>query len=291
MKGRSALDAYSNGKAWWTTAISDIKKNQITIRGYPIEELIGELSYSQMLYLLLCGEVISRRKADLLESVLVAGADHGPRAPSIAAARMAATCGISFNSCVATGMNMLGDVHGGAVEDAMKLFYQTKEWRDEHQSTIQTAVEEQFTLLHRQKIKLPGFGHQLHDDDPRVKRLYQLAQELVEEGEISGIYLSIAQEFRRKLKEAKNKPITMNIDGVSAAIQCELGIPAEAAKGIFALSRGMGIVAHAFEELMNGVLIKGPCPDQDNLVQYNGASLRHLVKGGETDECKSGTVY
>jgi len=291
MKGRSALDAYSNGKAWWTTAISDIKKNQITIRGYPIEELIGELSYSQMLYLLLCGEVISRRKADLLESVLVAGADHGPRAPSIAAARMAATCGISFNSCVATGMNMLGDVHGGAVEDAMKLFYQTNKWRDEHHSTIQTAVEEQFTLLYRQKIKLPGFGHQLHDDDPRVKRLYQLAQELVEEGEISGIYLSIAQEFGRKLKEAKNKPITMNIDGVSAAIQCELGIPAEAAKGIFALSRGMGIVAHAFEELRNGVLIKGPCPDQENLVQYNGASLRHLAKGGETDECKSGTVY
>jgi citrate synthase len=281
MKGRSALDAYANGKAWWTTEISDIKKNQITIRGYPIEELIGELSYSQMLYLLLCGNVISQRKANLLESVLVAGADHGPRAPSIAAARMAATCGVSFNSCVATGINLLGDIHGGAVENAMKLFYQTKEWRDEHQSSIQEAVETQFSILHEQKIKLPGFGHQLHDDDPRVRKLYQLAQKCVDEGEISGIYLSIADEFRKVLERTLSKRITMNIDGISAAIQCELGIPAEAAKGIFSLSRGMGIVAHAFEELMTGVLIKGPCPNREDLVQYTGPLNRHMEKVGE----------
>jgi citrate synthase len=106
MEGRSALDAYADGQAWWTTSNSRISKNQIDIRGYPIEDLIGNLTYSQMLYLLLCGERISERKAHLLESVLVAGADHGPRA------RMAATCGISFNSCVFTGINLLGDIHG-----------------------------------------------------------------------------------------------------------------------------------------------------------------------------------
>jgi citrate synthase len=277
MSGRSALDAYSNGEVWWDTAISDIRKNEIIIRGYPIEELIGNLSYSQMLYLLLCGEILSEKKAKLLESVLVAGADHGPRAPSIAAARMAATCGISFNSCVATGINLLGDVHGGAAEKAMKLFYRTASIIEEYpEKSMSSIVQEQIERL--QGEKLPGFGHQLHDDDPRVRKLYQLAQVLVEEGEISGTYLRIAEEFRSLLEERKKRKMTMNVDGVAAAIQCELAIPAESAKGIFALSRGMGILAHAFEELQNGVLIKGPCPNRNDLVRYSGAPIRHFEK-------------
>jgi citrate synthase len=279
MKQRSALDMYDNGTAWWETSISDIKKNKIIIRGYPIEELIGNISYTQMLYLLLCGEILSEKKAKLLESVLVAGADHGPRAPSIAAARMAATCGISFNSCVATGINVLGDVHGGAVEKAMHLFYETGSLLDTHpEKELSSIAAEKFTLFQREGKKLPGFGHQLHDDDPRVRRLYALAQRLIEEGEIKGRYLAIAEAYRTQLERAKGKKITMNIDGVAAAIQCELSIPAEAAKGIFALSRGMGIVAHAFEELQNGVLIKGPCPNRDDLVRYSGPAKRHLEK-------------
>jgi len=279
MGPRSALDVYANGAVWWDTSISDIKKNQIIIRGYPIEELIGNLSYTQMLYLLLCGEILSDKKAKLLESVLVAGADHGPRAPSIAAARMAATCGISFNSCVATGINLLGDIHGGAAEKAMKLFYSTQSIAEANTGrSVSSVVIEQFEQWKEKGEKLPGFGHQLHDDDPRVRRLYQLAQDLVEEGEITGNYLKIAEEYRLQLEKWKNKKITMNIDGVSAAIQCELFIPAEAAKGIFALSRGMGILAHAFEEMQNGVLIKGPCPNRDELVQYSGPSIRHFEK-------------
>ncbi|MED0687830.1 citryl-CoA lyase [Anoxybacillus ayderensis] len=279
MKQRSALDMYANGTAWWDTSISDIKKNEIIIRGYPIEELIGNISYTQMLYLLLCGEILSEKKAKLLESVLVAGADHGPRAPSIATARMAATCGISFNSCVATGINVLGDVHGGAVEQAMRLFYSTRSLLDSHtEQSVSLVVKEQFERFQHEGKKLPGFGHQLHDNDPRVKRLYELAQQLVEEGEIQGCYLMIAEEYRLQLEQWKQKNITMNIDGVAAAIQCELSIPAEAAKGIFALSRGMGIVAHAFEELQNGVLIKGPCPNRDDLVHYSGPLKRHLEK-------------
>lgn len=111
-KGRSALDHYAAGHAWWETSISDIRKNKILIRGYPVEQLIGNISYPALLLLLLKGEVTSPEEASLLEATLVAGCDHGPRSPSIAVARMAATCGISFNSCIATGINVLGDFPG-----------------------------------------------------------------------------------------------------------------------------------------------------------------------------------
>lgn len=266
MAGRSALETYKQGGSWWETEISDIKKNEIIIRGKRIEDLIGNISYSQMLYFLLCGKELTDNQAKLFESVLVAGADHGPRAPSIAAARMAATCGVSFNSAVATGVNMLGDVHGGAVEDAMALLYETEriELKNEH------AVADKLSELLESGQKLPGFGHQLHDNDPRVQRLYELSHLLIESGEISGNYLRILEDYRGTISSIKNRRFTINVDGISAAVQCELGVPAEAAKGIFSLSRGMGIVAHAYEERKNGTLIKGPCPNEEKLVRYTG---------------------
>ncbi|MFB4163185.1 citryl-CoA lyase [Alteribacillus sp. JSM 102045] len=281
MSGRSALESYKQGEGWWSTEISQIKKNEVNIRGYKMEDLIGNLSYGQMLYLLLCGNILNKKKSKLFESVLVAGADHGPRAPSIAAGRMAATCGISFNSAVATGINLLGDSHGGATEKGMKLLYDTWKEAQETGRDLHQVIDRKLDEMLEKKEKLPGIGHQLHDDDPRVHRLYDLAQPLVDEKEISGIYLDIAEQYRSQLAEKKNRQITMNIDGVAAAIQCELGLPAEAAKGIFALSRGMGIAAHAFEEIQTGVLVKGPCPNDEELVKYTGVEDRKLPGGEE----------
>ncbi|RSL32158.1 citryl-CoA lyase [Salibacterium salarium] len=280
MSGRSALESYNEGDGWWNTEISQIKKNEVNIRGYKMEELIGNISYPQMLYLLLCGDVLDEKKAVLFESVLVAGADHGPRAPSIAAGRMAATCGISFNSAVATGINLLGDSHGGATEKGMKLLYETWEESEQKDKNLQEVIGEKLDQMLAYKEKLPGIGHQLHDDDPRVHRLYELAEPMVEEGAIPGVYLQIMEEYRSQLAQKKNRPITMNIDGVAAAIQCEIGLPAEAAKGIFSLSRGMGIAAHAYEEMQTGVLVKGPCPNEEELVKYTGPEARTLT-GGE----------
>lgn len=66
-----------------------------------------------------------------------------------------------------------------------------------------------------------------------MRRLYELSHTHVQQGLISGTYLRLAEAIRHELEQLKGKKITMNIDGVSAAIQCELNIPAEAAKGIF----------------------------------------------------------
>ena len=71
-----------------------------------------------------------------------------------------------------------------------------------------------------------------------------------------------------KFKEGRE--LTMNVDGATAVIHCELGFPASAAKGLFCLSRGVGLVAHAVEERQAGSLIKGPCPPGPGLVRYTG---------------------
>src|SRR5207253_8990216 len=107
---------------WWSTSIIDMKPGMIRYRGYAIEELIGRVGFAEMIYLMTRGELPSPAAAKLLEAALVAAVDHGPQAPSIATARMAVTCGVGINNAMASAINMLGDVHGGAGEQAVALY-------------------------------------------------------------------------------------------------------------------------------------------------------------------------
>ncbi|RMD92878.1 MAG: citryl-CoA lyase, partial [Alphaproteobacteria bacterium] len=54
----------------------------------------------------------------------------------------------------------------------------------------------------------------------------------------------------------------MNIDGATAVIFCELGFAPPLARGLFCLSRSVGILAHAWEEMCQGRRNKGPVPPQ-----------------------------
>ena len=52
----------------------------------------------------------------------------------------------------------------------------------------------------------------------------------------------------------------MNIDGATAVIYSELGFPPALGRGLFILSRSVGILAHAWEQIAAGRRIKGPMP-------------------------------
>jgi len=91
-------DAERLARDWWRTEIIEMSPGVIRFRGYPIEELIGRVSLAQMIWLMTRGELPSRAQGELLDAALMAGVDHGPQAPSIAIARMAATCGVGLNN-------------------------------------------------------------------------------------------------------------------------------------------------------------------------------------------------
>src|SRR5687768_16555459 len=107
--------------AWWTTSIIDIHPGKITVRGHPIQQLIGRVSFVEMIWLMLRGSLPTAAQARLLEAALVASADHGPQAPSIAIARMSVTFGVELNTAMASAIGVLGDVHGGADQQCMLL--------------------------------------------------------------------------------------------------------------------------------------------------------------------------
>jgi citrate synthase len=260
---------------WWATSIIEMRPGVIRYRGYPIEELIGRVSFPAMIWLMLRGELPSEAQADLLGTALMAAVDHGPQAPSIAIARIAATCGIGINNAMASATNVLGDVHGGAGEQCVEL-YNAIAARIESGSTQDDAVKAELAALAADGIKhVPGFGHRFHPVDPRAPRLLEVVDAAAAQGVVPGRFADIGRAIERALAAGKRRPIPMNIDGATAVIYAALGFPPPLCRGLFVLSRSVGALAHAWEQMQQPERNKGPIP-REFLWTYRGPGLRHL---------------
>lgn len=243
---------------WWATDIINMSPGKIAYHGYAIEDLIGNLTFSQMIWLMLRGEIPSPEKSALLDAVLMAAVDHGPQAPSIAIARMAATCGVGINNAMASALNVLGDVHGGAGEQALNLYQKIAE--QAAGSDLEQATKKCLTELFSHGKYVPGFGHRFHPIDPRAPKLLALAEKAAKDNIISGQFIDIARQVESQIKAIKGKLIPMNIDGATAAIYAELGFNGSEARGLFCLSRSVGILSHAVEQSIKPERNKGPMP-------------------------------
>ena len=244
---------------WWGTSVSRMEPGVIELRGRPVQDLIGSTSLPSMIWLLVRGSLPAPGEAALLEAALVASVDHGPQAPSIAAARMAVTCGVGLNTAIATGAGMLGDVHGGAGEQAVTMLGEIRdaELRGEDLSAATARVMAAWRARSRY---IPGFGHRFHPLDPRRDPLLSLVADAARIGVVDGDYLRAALAVEEALKKGRSRPVPMNIDGATAVIYAELGFAPPLARGLFVLSRSIGILAHAWEESQQGRRNKGPMP-------------------------------
>ena len=249
---------------WWSTSIIDMKPGMIRYRGYAIEELIGCVGFADMVYLLTRGELPHPAAGKLLEAALVAAVDHGPQAPSIAAARMAITCGVGINNAMASAINMLGDVHGGAGEQCVTLYNAIAARMGSDvisEERLAEAARAEMKLLVEAGIRyVPGFGHRFHPRDPRAPRLLELVDVAAAAGAVSGRFAAIGRAVEAELAAQKGQAVPMNIDGATGVIFAELGFPPPLCRGLFVLSRAVGALAHAFEEMQSGERNKGPIP-------------------------------
>lgn len=268
---------------WWATSIIEMRPGMIRYRGYATEDLIGEISFPAMIWLMLRGELPSEGEADLLGTALMAAVDHGPQAPSIAIARMAATCGVGINNAMASAINVLGDVHGGAGEQCVEI-YQAIAARMDGGQTLAAAVEAELAALAERGVKfVPGFGHRFHPIDPRAPRLLEVVEAAAAKGIVSGRFAAIGRAVEEALARRKGgKRIPMNIDGATAVIYAELGFPPPLCRGLFVLSRSVGALAHAWEQMQAGERNKGPIPRR-YLWRYRGIGPRPLSPAAPPD--------
>lgn len=215
----------------WTTSLSKVSKNKILIRGYRVEDLMDRCSFGDMIYLTFTGELPGGNEGRMLESIVVSSTDHGFFAPSISATRYVSSGGVPLQTAVASGLLALGEYHGGAVEQCMRMLGNSVRAGKDAREIVNDFKS--------RAERIPGFGHPLHDPDPRVVKLVDQARRW----ELDGPHLDLALAIARELGKV------MNIDGAISGIVADMGIDWRYGKAFFLISRTVGLAAHHVEEI------------------------------------------
>ncbi len=227
----------------WTTAVTEIAPNRVSVRGYDIAELMGRLSFGAAVYLILRGELPSREVGRLMDAIIVSSIDHGVTPPSALAARTVASTGASLSASVAAGIMAINRHHGGAIENcAIQLGHiarRVEETGDALDRVAMIVVEE----MKASGERMSGVGHRIHTKDPRTARLFELAAAAGVDGPHIRAAWAVEQVFRNA-----GKPLPINVDGAIAAILADLGFEPAVMNGIFMIARVPGLVAHVHEE-------------------------------------------
>jgi len=258
----------------WRTALTSIAPNKILIRGYPVDEMMGRLSFAEAVYLLLMGELPTPAIGRMFNAILVSSLDHGVTPPSTLAARNVATSGAPMKDCVAAGVLAFGPHHGGDIESCMRFLDSGLELVRGGMS-LQDAAKALVSDCIREKMTPPGFGHRFHTRDPRAARLFQMALELELEGEHVRMLRAIEREVDAH-KDAFGRPLPVNVDGTIAAISADLGFAYELGNAVFLVSRLPGLIAHAHEERTRQRPMRQIDPKDHD---YDGSGERRLPEG------------
>ena len=253
----------------WRTGISKIEPNNILTRGYRQEDLIGGVPFASVFFLLLTGRMPNKNEATLIDAVITSSIDHGVTPPSTHAARLVASAGVPLPSAVAAGVLAVGDVHGGAIEEGARILQEWVKVGKDKGWTWETTARELMRHLGKEGKRMPGFGHRIHKQDPRTKRLFDLAKESGLRGDHVELSLAIEHEF------AVTKALPINVDGAIAAVISDMGFDWRLGKAFFLIGRVAGMIAHVYEEMTTQKPMRRMCEQE---AEYDGPWERRQKK-------------
>ena len=242
IKGKSLMSE-AEQKAIWHSAITRIEPNKVAVRGYDIAELMGRVSFGAAAYLILTGELPSPPLARLMDAILVSSIDHGATPPSALAARTVASTGATLSASVAAGIMSINRHHGGAIEDCARQLKAIADRSANESISLAEAATRTIVKMSEAGERMSGFGHRVHNKDPRTARLFELARE----AGVDGVHMQAARAVEKAFADAK-KSLPINVDGAIGAILADLGMNFAAFNGIFMIARTPGLIAHVIEE-------------------------------------------
>ena len=225
-----------------TTKISHHTTDAIYVRGANlVDELIGRLTFTEMMYFQLLGERPTPAQAKILDAVLVTLMEHG-LTPSVIAARMIYdSCPEAIQAAVAAGILGVGSTFVGTMEGCAANLEEILSAPEGEQARAKAIA----VRLRKEKRPIPGFGHPHHKpDDPRSPRLIAVA----EAAGVPGRHIRALKLLATEVDAAWGRHLTINATGAIAALLGEIGVPQAVMRGIAVVSRAAGVVGHIREE-------------------------------------------
>ncbi len=233
----------------WQTSIGQVisndKEETVIVRGRPLDELIEEVSFAGMIFVILQGRQPSPAETRVLDALLVASMEHGIAPPSMIA-RCFASYGTSIQAAVGAGILAFGDKMGGLGEQLAKLMVDClADLVDPDDGVLETRARELVGELRAAGTRVPGYGIPLHAADPRAPKVLAIAKE---QG-THGLYGRFAEAIGAAIRAARGgREVPMNLDGVSAAVILDLGFPWQSTRLFLLTPRSVSMGAHYLEE-------------------------------------------
>lgn len=206
-----------------------------------VEELIGQVTFTEMMFLQLMGERPDRLQVAVLDAVLVTLMEHGFTPSSIVSRLIYDSVPEAMQSAVAAGLLGVGGTFIGTMEGASVLIEDILTADEGIPIRARMIAEDHLA----QRKPLPGFGHPFHrPDDPRSPKLFDIAQREGARGE----HIRALQALSAAVDKAYGRHLTINVTGAVAAVLGEIGIPSKIMRGLAVVSRCAGLVGHIHEE-------------------------------------------
>jgi citrate synthase len=203
------------------------------------------LSLAANYYYMLTGKQPDATVTRTIDTGMLLYAEHETNASTFACRVVVGTESDYYSTVVAGIGAIKGPLHGGAIDEVMKMFLEI----DQPERAV--AYVDQALAAKR---KIPGFGHRVYRaGDARAPHLKNMAQRLAEStGDRK--WFTIATTVEQRMREAKG--IIANVDYYAAPVLHHLGFPLNLFTNFVASARISGWSAHIFEQYANNRLIR-----------------------------------
>jgi len=242
----ASTEAPKSGRNQPTTDICGSDLYNIYIRGRNLcTDLIGKVSFTQMLLFHLMGKEPDESQTAVVDAVLVTIMEHG-MTPSIIAARQTYFgAPESLQGAVAAGILGVGSRFAGTSGDCATLLQRIIDTEPGKKRDTALAIAKDYRDA---GSFVPGYGHPVHKaGDPRVTRLVEIARSV----NVAGDHIDAMYLLQEAISELAGKQIVINASAAMGAVMAEVGIPSEIMRGITIVSRAAGVLGHLLEEMQS----------------------------------------
>lgn len=221
-------------------------ETDVICQGYRLEDLVAKVSYSEMLFLLIKGELPSAPQKALLDKMLVAFSHPGIRNDAVRASILAGVGKTVPQNVLPIGMLVYGGARTGAgnVELMMRFFAKNKS-----KSPVDVLAEESQPIV---------LGEYYGDVD--VLATQMCAWLLGTESETPHLHWAKALAMAAQQDDSN---IGLTKPSVAAALFCDLGLMPKYGVGLLQLMAAPGLLAQGFEHANKPATVLPFVSDQD----------------------------
>lgn len=230
------------------TALGWAERDRVLVRGRDLNsELLGNISFTEMVSLILRGRLSSPEETRMLDALLVILVEHGMVKHVVAARFVYSNAPEALQGAVCAALLGAGSKHLGSSEWCAHMLQDAVQ-PGANDTAIEAAARKIVDEYAQKRRYIPGIGHSTHTQgDPRAIRLFEIARETG----VYGTYCRLVERISTFSSEARGRLLPVNVTGAQAAITSDMGFRWEMAKSFALIGRTLGALGHIQEELDN----------------------------------------